>query len=698
MSQRLADFAIKSPRRFGLIAVVVFLVVAAIGSGAPGSLNAPRDMADPGSESAHARDKMEAATGQTAEPAIAALVDAGPRSQKVEQVAVRLEHTPGIGTVAYPVPKSPLVSNDGRRSLVGATIDTDASETKVAESVQDAFSGDRQVELGGNAITRVEVLEQATKDLRMAEMIAFPLLALLTFLFFRGVAAALPLMVGVTTVLGAFAVLRVINEFLLLSPFALNLVIGAGLGLSVDYSLLWVSRFREEIGRGADPPTALRATMRSSGHTIVFSAITVAAALACLCVFPQRFLISEGIGGAVAALIAALATFLVLPPLLIMWAPRLGKVTPKPAGEGRWYALAKKVTRRPALVAIGAGLLMLLLAAPILNLRWTGLDATSLPGGQSSRSVFEAAREEFPRAQGGPVFVTVEAPKGEKEQLMPFRARLDQVEGVRDVGVPVYLKHGIWRIEVVVPGAPSSASVQSVIGRLRDVEAPYPALVGGAAAETKDSHAAVSRTIGLALALLVILTCTALWLMTGSVILPVKTLVMNFLTLAAATGIIVFVFQEGHLAGFFGATVQSGVEQTDYLVTAAIVFGLSTDYGIFLLSRIKEVHDEGASDEEAVARGLESTGSVVSAAAILMAVVLGAFVTSGMVVLKEVGVGAGMAVLLDAFVVRALLVPSLMMLLGRANWWSPRLLRRLHARLGPRLGAPQVKSSSAGVA
>ncbi len=698
MSQRLADFAIEKPRRFALIAVLVFLVVAAIGAGAPGSFTVPRDMVDPGSESSQARDQMEAATGQTAEPSIVALVDAGPRTAKVERVATRLEHTAGIGTVLFPVPGSPLVSTDGRQSLVAATIDTDASEKSVAEGVQSEFSGDHRVELGGTAVTRVQVFEQATKDLRMAELIAFPLIALLTFLFFRGIAAALPLIVGTTTVLAAFAILRVLNGFLPLSPFALNLVVGAGLGLSVDYSLLWVSRFREEIGRGADPPTALRATLRSSGHTVIFSAITVAAALACLCVFPQRFLVSEGLGGAVASLAAAGATFLVLPPLLILWAPRLGKVTPKPAGQGRWYALGRRVTRRPALVATAAGLLMLVLAAPILHLNWTGLDATSLPPGQSSRSVFEAAEHDFPQSQGSPVFIAVDAPQDAMPRLMDFRARLARVEGVKDVGVPVYLKHGLWRYEAIVPGAPGSGAVQGVIGALREVEAPYPALVGGLAAETMDSHAAVSRTIGFALALLVIVTCLLLWLMTGSVLLPLKTLVMNFLTLAAATGIIVFVFQDGNFAGLVGAGTQGGVEQTDFLVTAAIVFGLSTDYGIFLLSRIKEFHDAGASDEEAVARGLESTGSVVSAAAVLMAVVLGAFTTSGIVVLKEVGVGAGIAVLLDAFVVRALLVPSLMMLLGRANWWSPRPLRRLHERLEPFVREPQVKPGSAGAA
>jgi RND superfamily putative drug exporter len=226
-----------------------------------------------------------------------------------------------------------------------------------------------------------------------------------------------------------------------------------------------------------------------------------------------------------------------------------------------------------------------------------------------------------------------------------------------------------------------------VVGGLRDVPAPFPALVGGTAAELKDSQAAVTGSVGLAIVLLVILTCTALWLMTGSVVLPIKALAMNFLTLAAATGIVVFVFQEGNLAGLFGSEAQGGIEQTDYLVMAAIVFGLSTDYGVFLLTRIKEARDRGADDDEAIAAGLEHTGGVVSAAAVLLAIALGAFVTSGMVFLKELGLGAATAVLLDAFVVRALLVPSLMKLLGGANWWSPRPLRRLHERVGPALGA-----------
>jgi uncharacterized membrane protein YdfJ with MMPL/SSD domain len=690
MSQRLASIATAHPRRLGAVALLVFLVVAVVGSAAPGSFDVSRAFVDPGSTSTHARDQIETASGETAEPAVLALVDGAPGSARVASVAKRLEAEPGVGRVTRPAPGSPLVSEDGRRSMVVATIRTAASENDVAEAIEEGFKGEAGVELGGNAIGQAQVAEQATSDLATAELIAFPLLALLTFLFFRGVAALLPLAVGATTVLGAFAVLRAVNEAVAISPFALNLVIGMGLGLAVDYSLLSVSRFREEMGRGADPPAALLATLRAAGHTVLFSAVTVAAALACLCVFPQKFLISMGIGGVVVALVAAAATFLVLPPLLILMAPRLGKVTPKPEGTGRWYGLARWVMRRPALVAVGAAALMCVLAAPTLGLNWTGVDATSLPTSQSARTVFETSQREFPKADASPIFVAVEAPRGDAAKVASYAGALGEVAGVDEVGKPAFLGHGVWKVEVGAPGAPSSGPVQGVVSGLRAVSAPFPAAVGGSAAELKDSHAAVSSSVVLALVLLVALTCTALWLMTGSVVLPIKALVMNFLTLAAATGIVVFVFQEGHLAGLFGSEAQGGIEQTDYLVMAAIVFGLSTDYGVFLLTRIKESRDRGASDEEAIAAGLEHTGAIVSAAAVLLAIALGAFVTSGMVFLKELGLGAATAVLLDAFVVRALLVPSLMKLLGAANWWSPRPLRRLHERVGPAVGVAEV--------
>jgi uncharacterized membrane protein YdfJ with MMPL/SSD domain len=695
MAQRLASMTTAHPRRFGLVALLVFVVVAVIGSAAPGSFDVSHAFNDPKAESSQVRETLESASGQSPEAAVTAIVDGGPGSTKVESVTKKIEADPGIATVSAPKPGSPLVSTDGKRSMIVATILAAASESDTAERIMGDFSGDEAVEIGGIAVAQAQVGEQATTDLATAELIAFPLLAILTFIFFRGVAALLPLAVGATTVLGAFAVLRAINEATAISPFALNLVIGMGLGLAVDYSLLSVSRFREELGRGADPPEALLATLRNAGHTVLFSGVTVAAALACLCVFPQKFLISMGIGGMVVALVAAAATFLVLPPLLILMAPRLGKVTPKPPGQSRWYSLARATMRRPVVTALAATVLMLVLAAPTLGLQWTGVDQTSLPSGKSARVAFEDSQREFPAAQSSPLLVAVKAPRNAGPQLADYRQALGEVDGVTDVTAASFVGDGVWRLDANVPGAPGSDSVQGTVNAVRGVEAPFPAQVGGYPAELHDSQAAVARSVWLALAILVVLTCSALWLMTGSVVLPIKALLMNFLTLAAATGIVVFVFQHGNLAGIFGSSAQGGIEQTDYLVMAAIVFGLSTDYGVFLLTRIKESRDRGLDDDEAIAQGIQYTGSIVSAAAILLAIALGAFVTSGMVFLKELGLGAASAVLLDAFVVRALLVPSLMKLLGDFNWWSPRFLRRLHERVGPRLGVPEVEPGPA---
>jgi uncharacterized membrane protein YdfJ with MMPL/SSD domain len=684
MSERLTRAAVAHPRRSGLIAAVVFLVVAVIGSAAPGSFDVSSAFSDPGSESTAARDRIEAATGETAEAAVIAVVSGGPESGHVAAVAGKLEADPGVAGVTRPPAhgSSPLVAADRQSVIVPATLQASASDSKVAERLEDAFAGDKGVTLGGNAVAGAQVGEQATSDLGTAELLAFPLLALLMIVFFRGIAAFLPLAVGATTVLGTFALLRAVNEVLAISPFALNLVIGMGLGLAIDYSLLTVSRFREEIGAGADPPAALAATLRAAGHTVLFSAVTVAAALACLTVFPQRFLISMGIGGALVALVAAASTFLILPPLLILLSRRLGKVAPSAEREGRWYRLARWIMRRPVLVALGSALLMVVLAAPTLGLSWTGVDATSLPSGKSARVAFEDSQSKFSSANASPLFVAIDAPAAAKAEVNAYARDLGQA-GIPKPTTPQYLGAGVWRSEIDAPGAPSSSGVQEVVDQIRAAPAPFPVEVGGTAAELKDSQAAVANSVPLALLLVVILTCTALWLMTGSVVLPVTALAMNLLTLAAATGIVVFVFQEGNLAGLFGASAQGGIEQTDYLVLAAIVFGLSTDYGVFLLTRIKEERDRGAGDDEAVAVGLEHTGGVVSAAAVLLAVALGAFVTSGLVFLKELGLGAAAAVLLDAFVIRALLVPSLMKLLGGANWWSPRPLRRLHERIGP---------------
>jgi uncharacterized membrane protein YdfJ with MMPL/SSD domain len=691
----LANLAISRPRRVAAFGAVLFVVVGVLGGPAPGAFNAPNAFNDPGSQATRAERRIERATGAAASPGVIALVRAPRSGGEVTRVARILRADPGIARVAVPPPFGPsaAVSRDGHQVLVAATVRTAASDDDVVKRLESAFAGDQAVTLGGAAVAGHQVGGQATSDLAMAELIAFPLLVLLSIVVFRGVAALLPVAIGGLSVLTAFAVLRAINSVLALSPFALNLVIGAGLGLGVDYSLFLVSRFREELGHGADVPAAVRTTMRTAGRTVLFSGVTVAAAMACLTVFPERFLISMGLGGLVVALVAAASSVVFLPALFMLMGRRLGKVTPGPEGSGRWYRLARAVMRRPGMVAALTAVALLLLATPALGIRWSGVDASVLPTGKSARTVSDALVRNFPAANSTPVLLAVSAPPGAGPALRSYAGGLRRIAGVQQVSAPRYLGGDTWEIDVDGRGTPITRASQGLVHAIRAGSAPYPVAVGGATADLLDQHAATSSALPVAIALLVVLTLGALWLMTGSVVLPIKALLMNLLTVAATAGILVLVFQDGNLTGLLGFTKPEGIEQTDFLVLVAIVFGLSTDYGVFLLTRIKEARDRGLTDADAIAVGMQRTGSIVTAAAILLAVALGAFVTSKLVFLKELGVGAAAAVLIDAFVVRGLLVPALMRLLGGANWWSPRPLRRLHERLGVTESAPAPTSS-----
>jgi RND superfamily putative drug exporter len=574
------------------------------------------------------------------------------------------------------------VSRDGRASIVAATLRAAPNPHDVVKRITAALRGRHDVRLGGTDVAGEQVNVQANHDLGLAELLAFPLLAILALIVFRGVAAALPLAVGATAVLGTFVALRAVNAALPLSAFALNLVIGLGLGLAVDYSLFLVSRFREELGRGNAAPDALRSTLATAGRTVVFSALTVAAAMACLTVFPQRFLVSMGIGGVLVALIAAGSALLVLPALFILLGARLGRVRPRPQGTGRWYRLAHRVMRRPGLVAGLTAVGLLVVASPTVRAHWSGIDATVLPTSQSARVVSDILARDFPARDPNTVTIAASGSPAAGPALSTYAKELRRIPGVAEVRPPRYLGRDVWEVVLGARGDPLSAPGQRMVQSVRSVHSPVPVAVGGQAADFHDQRAAIAGALPLALALLVLGTLLILWVMTGSVVLPVKTLLMNVLTAATATGLLVFVFQDGRLAGPLGYTSQGGIEQTDFLVLAALVFALSTDYGVMLLTRIKEARDQGHSDREAVAVGLERSGAVVTAAAILLAVAIGAFATSKVIFLKEVGLGTAAAVLIDAFVVRALLVPTLMALLGRRNWWSPPVLRRLHERLG----------------
>ncbi len=415
---------------------------------------------------------------------------------------------------------------------------------------------------------------------------------------------------------------------------------------------------------------------------MVFSAVTVAAALLSLTLFPQRFLISMGIGGAAVALVAGLCSVLLLPSLLVLLAPRLGRVRPEPEGSGRWYGLAQTVMRRPAVVALATTAVLLVVASPTLHVHWSGVDATILPTSQSSRVVQDVVARDFPGDALNPVTIAIHGPSSDAASVRTYASDVGRVAGITSVASPRYLGSRVWELQASLAGDPIGSSAQRTLGALEALPAPFLAQVGGTAAQFRDQRAAIASSAPLALGVLAFLTLGILWLMTGSVVLPLKALLMNILSAGVATGVLVFIFQDGRLTGPLAYTSQGGIEQTDFLILAAVAFALSTDYGVLLLTRIKEAHDAGRSNREAVAIGLQRTGRIVTASALLMAVAIGAFATSKVVFLKEIGVGAVVAVLVDAFVVRSALVPSLMALLGEFNWWSPKWLRALHRRIG----------------
>jgi RND superfamily putative drug exporter len=676
MLNRLAGIGIRTPRRTLAAAGVVLVVAGVLGAPVPGLLNARNDFEDPGSQSARGRTQIERATHAEPFPELLALVSAPSSSPATLAVAATLRSDAQLASVAAPV-----ASRDGSSSMVAATLRTGELRNDVVKRLQRAFAGEDSVMLGGSAVAHYELGKQASSDLGFAELLAFPLLAILAFVIFRGVAALLPLAVGATSVLVALALLRAINAALPLSVFALNVVIGLGLGLAVDYSLFMVSRFREELASGAARDEAVRTTMRTAGRTVLFSSLTVAVALSSLVVFPLRFLQSMGIGGAAVALVAAAVSLSVLPALFVLLGDRLGRTVPGPVEQGYWYRLTRRVLRRPGVVAVTTTLALLALATPALRVHWAGVDASALPASKSARVVADTLARRFPALAASPAVVALHAGAGTRPLVDRYASRLATVANVRAVAPPRRLDADTWSISLALAGPAIGDRAQRAIADVRSVPAPYPAAVTGDAAEFADQRAAIAASLPLALAVLVVGTLLILWLLTGSVVLPVKALAMNALTVGAATGLLVLVFQDGRLTGLLDYTSQGGLEQSDFLVLAAIAFALSTDYGVFVLTRIKEAHDLGADNREAIAVGLQRSGRIVTAAAILLSVAIGAFASSQIVFLKEIGLGAVAAVLIDAFIVRSLLVPSLMGLLGPWNWWSPSPLRRLHERL-----------------
>jgi uncharacterized membrane protein YdfJ with MMPL/SSD domain len=700
MFNSLASFAQRRGKRTVIFAAVFFVVAGALGGGVASKL-APYGDDDPATESVKATDRLEA-DGYRDPSVIVLFQNTSPTSQagqqKIQQVERQLRADPDVaGVIGYLDTQSrDFVSSDGNATYLAVSLKPtdDKEEQDAAKKISDDLSGQPGVSVGGIALAQEQVNKQVEKDLRMAEMLAFPILFLLSLLFFRsGVSALLPLMIGGLAIVGTFLLLRVANEFVDVSIFALNLTTGLGLGLAIDYSLFVVSRYREEIAKFGPGAEAMRRTMNTAGRTVLFSSITVAVALASLMVFPQRFLYSMGLGGMLVALLAAFIALTVLPAVLALlghrvnaWAPgflqRRAERDATRTESGFWYRLSRFVMRRPIGIATVTAAILIVLGIPFWSLKFTSVDAQVLPESASARQVDDVMRAQFPPFHDTPNLLLVE--NATPSTLKAIDREVSQVNGIAEVAPPQQLANGDAVVQAYSDDSYISDSSRNAAKEIRNLPVPAGSelLVGGAAAHFVDLQDSLKSHAPIALAIVIVATLIVLFLMTGSVVLPIKQLVMNALNLSAVFGILVFVFQDGRLEGLLDYQSQGALEQTMPILLFAVVFGLSTDYGVFLLSRIKEAHDSGIPNSEAVAVGLERTGRIVTAAALLFAIAIGAFATSQIIFIKENGVGTALAVLIDASLIRALLVPSLMELLGAWNWWAPKPLRRLHDRFG----------------
>ena len=700
MFDHLARLADRRARRVALLALALFLFAGAIGGSVADRLD-PYGADDPDTESVQISERLDAAGYESTSLIVLfenAPVGAEATRERVAEVKRDLMQRDGVASVLgyYDTRSADFVSFDRDATYLAVALKSDDDKVihDIAESVEEDLAAVPGVTVGGPAMATAEVNKQVESDLQKAEMLVFPLLFLLSFIFFRSlVAAMLPLMIGALAIVGTFLMLRLASEFGSISIFALNLTTGLGLGLAIDYSLFIVSRYREEIAKTGPGLAAMRRTMATAGRTVFFSSLTVAAALASLIVFPQRFLYSMGMGGALVAIIAAGVALVVLPAVLTLLGERVNSLSPRflrrraeadsrPDTAGFWYRLSRFVMRRPVPIATLSALALIVVGIPFFSIKFTSADAQILPTEASARQVDDTIRAEFPPFRDTPVTVVVEG--GGAAGARAVRSEVRGVEGVLAVKQPQRVGDGLTVIQAIANGSYITEASRGAVKDIRSLEAPdgTEVFVTGASANFVDFQSSLRAHVPIALAIVIGATLVILFLMTGSVVLPIKSLVMNFLNLSAVFGILVLLFQDGRLEGLLDYRSQGAIEQSMPILLFAIAFGLSTDYAVFLLSRIKEARDDGASDTESVAIGLERSGRIVTAAALLFAIAIGAFATSEIIFIKQNGVGTALAVLIDATIIRALLVPSLMEMLGKWNWWAPAPLRRLHERFG----------------
>ena len=704
--------------------VLVFLLAVVFGSGAIDRLK-PGGFEDQSSESFVTKELLEEQLGQ-GQSSLFVVFSSGdlavedPRFQSaVEEALSPLAQDETVTRVAtfYTTGSPAFVSEDGTKTfaVVGLAQDADTASEDFLRLRSLLSSEELDINVTGQPAADRQIQDKAESDLQRAELFAFPIVAILLILILRSlVAASLPLGMGLLSILAALLGLRILTEVTDVSIFALNITVLLGLGLAIDYSFLMVDRFRKEL-KTKDVPEALATTMSTAGKAVAFSGIAVAVSLLGLLFFPMNFLQSMGLGGAMVTALAAIGALTVLPAILAILGPKVNalRVLPRESdkeGAGFWYRLSSGVMRRPVMVMLPVLVVLLLLASPVLDLRLGNPDPSLLPSGNEVRIASEQLEHDFTPGESSPITVVVRArddiilPQNllaldqltQEIQTIPGVTRVDGLANASlespdspdsfNVAASRFASGSFTRLSVIAGLERNSEEAQDVVKAIRDIE---PAngleiLVGGETAQLIDTKNSLFSSIPWALLFVVGVTFVVLFLMFGSVVLPLKAVAMNALSIGATFGVLVWIFQDGNLTGLLNFEASGFLTTPLPVLLFAVVFGLSMDYEVFLLSRVKEEYDGTGDNTQAVAKGLQHTGRIITSAALPFIVVTGAFATADIVIIKSLGVGMAIAVALDATIVRALLVPATMRLMGRYNWWSPRPLKRLWERFGIR--------------
>jgi len=724
---RLGFFIVRR-RKLVLSFTAMFLIVASVfGTGAFGVLKT-EGFDDPSSESVKAGELLEENFGGGEPNVVLVLRTEGQNVDNADLVLQGRVLTDRLASVQGVDQVLSYWSSGNAPSLRGANGDTalilaqlDGNEEFVDQQltlIREQFTGTQgsfELLLGGSDAVFADIGSSIETDLLRAELIAIPLtLILLLFVFRSLVAALLPLFVGVIAIFGTLLSLFVIGSITDVSIYAINLTTALGLGLSIDYSLFVVSRFREELQSGRSIEESVVRSIETAGKTILISALTVAASLSALLVFPLYFLRSFAYAGIAVVLLALAGSILALPALLATLgyrvnALRIGRRRIERAeSEGAWHRIATLVMRRPIPIATAGIIVLVLLGIPFLHANFGIPDDRVLPTSAQSRQASEILRAEFSgnSAEGFGVVLTGSGAE-RLDEISEIATEISSLNGVDRVEsasgtfaggmfqtanesdsrfLPKNENSITWMS--VIPDFPiASPQGEKLVEEIRNLNLPVDAAVTGQAAGLVDSKAAIRQSLPWALTIIVVTTFILLFLMAGSLLVPLKALVLNFLSLTATFGAMVWIFQDGNLSDFLGFTATGTIDISMPILMFCIAFGLSMDYEVFLLSRIKEEYDRVGDNESSVALGLERTGRIITAAALLLSITFFAFGTSEVSFIKMFGIGLGLAVLMDATIVRAFLVPAFMKLAGNANWWAPRPLRRFHDRFGLREGS-----------